>query len=696
MAAMSLGTGVGVRTWHRTGPRLPASGSAAPVLRTAPRLVGSGRIGTAVTLEPGLWDGDPAPVLALQWLRDGVPLPGATEPVHVPGPVDDRSALVCRVTARNGAGVARADTLPISITYFPPEADNRLADLIFPQNSGVHSVNAFTNFTGSALSFSVIGDGVSIDPATGILSIPTGALTSGLEVTVTAANSGGAASSSFRLTVASVAPEPAAPVLVTAPSLAGSGVIGAPVTVDPGLWNGTPMPDLALQWLRTGAPIPGATDATYVPVAADDRAALSCRVTASNLAGSLAAETTPLNIIHAAPVAAGELADLDLVQGSGVRTVAAAGDFAGAALVFAASGAGAVIDAATGLVSIPTAAALDVATVTVTAINSGGAAESRFAVRVTAPAVTAPAALGTIPDLIFDLGTGLQTVSAQAAFAGEGLVFALAAAPAGVTIDAGSGLVSIATDAPLDAALVAVRAENTGGTATQSFGLTVRATVTVFDAAARLGELVFFHDNAAPAWTYQPEGFGRLVPATVGRVHGDWGKAAGDGLYRCLARWSGSTSPQTVNRPFWFNARARVGSGNSFGIRADLFEGTNGTRQLQLRQYTGTAGATAAITTAAIVAWEWDVWHWFELDLAGTAVRARLYPEGSVAPGWQIAGTTNQTEPGAFGPGGIPAGGRSPIIDLRRLEFVPLRQTPEGLAAPLDSDWDIAQFVERT
>ena len=244
-------------------------------------------------------------------------------------------------------------------------------------------MNAATDFTGGGLSFSVAGEGVSVDPATGVLRILTDALRDGIEITVTATNSGGAATTRFRLT--------------WSPSrrsrrwcrrcwsrrraLPAPGRVGAEIVAHPGRWSGVPDPELALQWLRDGAAIEGATAAAYVPGAADDRAALRCRVTAGNAAGRAEAETEALAITHAAPVA-GSLDDLDLELGSGPRQVDAAAAFTGQGLVYAVTGAGASIDAATGLVSIPTDAVLAGAEVTVTARNSGGAASLSFRVDV--------------------------------------------------------------------------------------------------------------------------------------------------------------------------------------------------------------------------------------------------------------------------------------------------------------------------
>src|SRR5690606_3325018 len=72
--------------------------------------------------------------------------------------------------------------------------------------------------------------------------------------------------------------------------------------------------------------------------------------------------------------------------GSGVQTVAAGADFTGENLSFAVTGAGATIDARTGLVSIPTDKAVQAA-VTVTATNSGGSATSSFQVTVEAEGI---------------------------------------------------------------------------------------------------------------------------------------------------------------------------------------------------------------------------------------------------------------------------------------------------------------------
>ena len=183
-----------------------------------------------------------------------------------------------------------------------------------------------------------------------------------------------------------------APLALLAPSFSGTGVIGAALTLSTGLWSGTPAPAVTWEWLRDGSPIAGATGTRYVPTAADDRAALSARVTAASVAGTVVAMAGPVTALYAPPTVSGTLPEEIYDQGTGIQSVAAASVFQGGGLSFSVSGAGATIDASTGLVSIPTETAL-AATITVTATNSGGSASASFPVTVEAEEVAPPAAV---------------------------------------------------------------------------------------------------------------------------------------------------------------------------------------------------------------------------------------------------------------------------------------------------------------
>jgi hypothetical protein len=181
-------------------PTLPVP----PVLLASPALVGSGIIGTEVSVDSGLWSGDPAPALSLVWLRDGAEIAGATEAVYVPSPEDDRTELACAVTASNTAGSERVVTAAFSVKYAPPTLTGTLTEediFILDEDTGPQIVEAAPGFAGEALSYSVEGAGATVDAATGVISIPTETPADGETVTVSAANSGGSIATSFRVTV---------------------------------------------------------------------------------------------------------------------------------------------------------------------------------------------------------------------------------------------------------------------------------------------------------------------------------------------------------------------------------------------------------------------------------------------------------------------------------------------------------------
>lgn len=584
MVGMSLGTGVDSQTRRQRGARPDQPPRPVPVaMIAAPRLIGAAIIGATLEVDPGHWSGVPAPELTLIWQRDGVDLPGATATTLALGADLDGARLRCLVTARGGQGSASGFSDELSVAYSAPRARGTLDAPVLIQNSGDHILNAFPDFTGQSLTFSVTGDGVTIDPTTGLLTIRTDALLSGVSVVVTASNSGGAATSAFRLTVgaAPVTPElpvEVAPVLLRAPRLIGPAVVGALVTLDEGDWS-VGAEALSFAWQRDGVDIAGATGDAYQPVAGDDRTALRAVVTARNAVGTLVAVTEPVSVAHPAPVASGVLADVTVDLDSGVTRIETARAFTGAGLVFQVAGGGAVIDPSSGVLSLATDAERMGESVTVIARNSGGEAAIAFAftVRAVAPAlVTAPSLTGTgvigaqvtlspgvwsgeptpvtsfqwrrggvdlsgatgavyVPvaqDDLTDLscvvtarngagsvsatagplritraapvaagrlaaqslvqGTGVKTVAAAADFTGAGLSFSVTGA--GAVIDAVTGVVSLSTDTPRAATVIVVTARNSGGVATSSFTLSIAAAAVVAPAALVAGDWDVYHD----------------------------------------------------------------------------------------------------------------------------------------------------------------------------------------------------------
>lgn len=376
--------------------RADADAVAPPSVLLAPALQGAPKVGVALSLLPGSWRG--APVLGLAWLRDGVAIAGATGLSYQPVAADDRRLLSVRVSAANALGTVVAETPALSVTRVAPVAARGLADVATDLGGAAASVPAAAAFDGAGLTFSVSGAGVRIDSATGVVTISTATLLTRERITVTATNSGGSATGDFFLTV-----RPSLPVVQTAPALSGTGRIGAPVGVSPGVWSGAP--GFTYQWLRGGVAIAGATGTSYTPVAADDRKELTVRVTATNPGGSAVAVTPGLAISRTPPVAVTALGDVTTYRGAPALVLDASRAFSGEGLGFAiavtgvsaAQAAGVTVQAATGRVSVATTAALAGATVRVTATNSGGSAVTSFRATVTAQPANVLPFLLTLP-----------------------------------------------------------------------------------------------------------------------------------------------------------------------------------------------------------------------------------------------------------------------------------------------------------
>jgi hypothetical protein len=86
-----------------------------------------------------------------------------------------------------------------------------------------------------------------------------------------------------------------APENTSPPVLEGTPTVGEALSCTTGAWTGEPAPILTEQWLRNGAPIPGATAGTYAVQAADEGDSVACEVTAANGAGR---KSTISNTLH--------------------------------------------------------------------------------------------------------------------------------------------------------------------------------------------------------------------------------------------------------------------------------------------------------------------------------------------------------------------------------------------------------------
>lgn len=102
------------------------------------------------------------------------------------------------------------------------------------------------------------------------------------------------------------------PVNTAAPVVSGTATVGSTLTCTQGTW--TYGQTYAYQWMRGGANIAGAFAATYLLAAADGGASVSCRVTATNPAGSTSATSNAIAV-------AGVPVNTALPAATGVGTV---------------------------------------------------------------------------------------------------------------------------------------------------------------------------------------------------------------------------------------------------------------------------------------------------------------------------------------------------------------------------------------
>lgn len=91
----------------------------------------------------------------------------------------------------------------------------------------------------------------------------------------------------FIITVTDVATD--TPVNTEAPAITGTAEVTNILTASTGTWTGDPTPTYTYQWKADDVAIDGATDSTYQLTQAEDGAAITVTVTATNTAGAVPA-----------------------------------------------------------------------------------------------------------------------------------------------------------------------------------------------------------------------------------------------------------------------------------------------------------------------------------------------------------------------------------------------------------------------
>jgi hypothetical protein len=196
-----------------------------------------------------------------------------------------------RVTATNGGGSANQTSAPTAaVEPALPAAPTATSPPVVTGSPVVGQTLSSTTgvFTGEELAYAYewLRDGTPITGATEATYVATVADKGHkLSVRVTATNGGGEVSQTSTPTAAVEAPPPGAPTPTTPPLLSGSAQVGDTLTASAGGFTGAENV-YTFVWLLDGAPITGATSASYTVKAGDQSHQLSVRVTATNSGGS--------------------------------------------------------------------------------------------------------------------------------------------------------------------------------------------------------------------------------------------------------------------------------------------------------------------------------------------------------------------------------------------------------------------------
>jgi hypothetical protein len=241
-----------------------------------------------------------------KWLRNGVPIGGATNATYTTTAADESAVLQCQVIQTNGEGSSiRTSSGEVIVAPFTEKE---------PPSFSFIAVHKEGNYTESGK----VGDELTCDPGSwaGNPTFTYQWFRNGSEIA-------GATSSTYTLVgadkgsviecriigtngdgtvvgfsgntarIAGLTPSPSTePVIANVSDPGNAPEVGDELSCTAGTWANSPT--FSYGWLRNGLPIGGATSSTYTLVAADEGASLQCTVTGTNAEGATEAVSDPL------------------------------------------------------------------------------------------------------------------------------------------------------------------------------------------------------------------------------------------------------------------------------------------------------------------------------------------------------------------------------------------------------------------
>ena len=250
----------------------------------ADALSGSGLVGSPLTLLSNPFIDSLVTVTRVEWLRDGVVIPGADGSSYTPEVGDVGHQIRARVSGLLILVPVQGLTQSILVqdTDTGGEPADELVAHVPPQITGIPGVGSLLqvvdpvwNLLGVLTTYQWLSDGVPIPGADDKTFIPT-LDQAGTVLTVKVTGLLGSLPLVDIITAGVLVPEPdltAAP-----PAVSGPGKIGETLTVSDPEWNVEGVEN-SYAWLRDGSPIDGATARSYQLVPADLGRAITAKVT---------------------------------------------------------------------------------------------------------------------------------------------------------------------------------------------------------------------------------------------------------------------------------------------------------------------------------------------------------------------------------------------------------------------------------